>query len=236
VTPSIGMKSQARSIGAVQFPVDGPTFRALPRHPDWAYEHIDGCAHLRYRPRPLDLVRDLSPVPPRTGDAEVRHGLVVQPATEADEEDLIRLVALVWDGVDPYRYLRALADPVTEAPVAASAGPRFARTLAGDDDPWDPPVLVARARAGAGPVTGVVALSTWRPAGEGTSPVAVAITWLTVSPRWRRAGVGTELLAAAVEVARCSGSHELHSAVSAANLPSICWHWVNGFQPLPRVG
>jgi GNAT superfamily N-acetyltransferase len=220
----------------VQFPVDGPTFRALPRHPDWAYEHLDGWAHLHYHPRPLEMVRDLSPVASRIGDPDVRHGLAVQPATEADHDDLVHLVDLIWDDLDPYRVRRAFAGLEPGSSKAERAGARFARTLAGEDDPWHPGVLVARARGGSGPVAGVVTLSTWRPRGERACPASPTITWLTVSPRWRRAGVATALLGAGVDIARRTGAVEIHSGVSAANLPSICWHWVNGFRPLPRVG
>jgi GNAT superfamily N-acetyltransferase len=219
----------------VQFPVDGTTFRALPRHPDWAYEHFDGWAHLRYRPRPLELVRDLAPVTPRAGDPDIDHRPAVLTATAADHEELVHLVDLVWDDLDPYRVRRALEGSGPGPAEADTAGLRFARTLAGEDRPWEPGVLVARARAGAGPVAGVVTLGVW-PGGDPSGVAQPAITWLTVSPRWRRAGVATALLAAAVAVAGRTGAGELHSAVSGANLPSVCWHWVNGFRPLPRVG
>ena len=222
----------------VQFRVDADTFRALPRHPDWVYEHLDGWAHLHYRPRPLDLVRDLAPVVQRAAPGQGRsltRGLVVQPATEDDEDEVVTLVDQVWDELDPYRVHRAFAGTREASGDPESAGPRFARTLAGDDDPWEPGALVARCGSRAGAVAGVVTLSAWRPRDE-DRPAQPAITWLTVSPRWRRSGVATALLAAAVTIAVESGADELHSAVSGANTPSVCWHWVNGFRPVPRVG
>jgi GNAT superfamily N-acetyltransferase len=218
----------------VQFAVDVDAFRALPRHPDWAYEYLDGRARLYYRPRPLELVRDLSPVPARRpeGDAgpDGPQGLVVEPASTGDRDDLVVLVESVWDDLDPYRTQRATPDAGPDDRAAA----RFARTLEGADDPWDPGVLVARTDAGAGPVAGVVAVNAWRPVDDPELPAEPCITWLTVEPRWRMAGVATALLAATVEVAIQTGAGELHSAVSGANIPSVSWHWVNGFHPLAR--
>jgi hypothetical protein len=221
----------------VQFTVDAATFHALPRHPDWAYEYLDGWAHVRYRPRPLDLVRDLSPVRPAARGARDpgrTHGIVVQRAMPTDHGELVALVDEVWDELDPYRARRALSGVVT-AP-GDSAGARFCRTLAGDDEPWSPGVLVARAGQGSGPVAGLLTLSAWRRGGDRTARAQPAITWLTVATRWRRAGVATALLAGALAEVDRTGATELHSAVSGTNLPSVCWHWTNGFLPLPRVG
>lgn len=216
----------------MQFVVGLDAFRALPRHPDWAYEFLDGRAHLHYRPRPLELVRDLAPVTVRrpfaAGDGpDGLHGVVVRPAAAEDRDEMMMLVEAVWEELDPYRTMRATPEPEP----ADTAGARFARTLAGADDPWDPAVLVARTAGGAGPVAGLVTLNAWRPADDHEIPAEPVISWLTVEPRWRMAGVATTLLAASVAEAARSGAGELHSAVSCANIPSVCWHWTNAFHP-----
>jgi GNAT superfamily N-acetyltransferase len=200
----------------VQFAVDSDVFRAMPRHPDWAYEWGDGQARLCYRPRPLPLVRDLSPVRRRPTR------VVVGPAEDGDRTDLLALVAGVWGDLDPFR---------AGGPPAAA---RFAPTLDGADDPWDPAVLVARPTTGSRRPVGVVALNAWRPAGAPHGLAEPGLCWLTVASGWRHGGVATALLAAAVTAAAQSGAGELHSAVSVANAPSVAWHWVSGFTPLRR--
>lgn len=204
----------------MHFASDAGVVRALPRHPDWAYEHHDGRAHLSYRPRPLELVRDLAPVAGR-GSPGAASPLVVDGATggETERHELVALVRSVWSEQDPFR-------------TSGGAGSRFARTLDGRDDPWDPPVLVAR--AGGDTAVGLVALTAWRPGTDRRVPAEPALAWLTVLPGWRLAGVASALLAAAVEAARRSGAGELHSAVSGANLAGVRWHWVNGFRPVTR--
>jgi GNAT superfamily N-acetyltransferase len=200
----------------VQFAVDSDVFRALPRHPDWSYDWLDGQARLSYRPRPLPLVRGLGRVPRRPTRVSI------EPAEDRDRRDLLALVAGVWGALDPFRA------------GSLAAAPRFARTLDGRDDPWDPGVLVARPADGSpSQAVGLVALNAWRPAGAPATALAEpGLCWLTVAPGWRHEGVATALLAAAVEAARHTGAGELHSAVSVANTAAVAWHWVNGFTPL----
>ena len=210
---------------AVQFTADVDVFRSLPRHPDWNYEYLDGQAHLSYQPQPLQLIRDLSPVRPRVAGTQ---GLVVAAATNQDRDEAVDLVDAVWSQLDPYRirWAHPGCSPI-ERP-----GARFTRTLAGSDDPWDPGMLVARAHGGAGPLVGLVTLNAWRRVDAPGLLAEPGLSWLTVDPHRRLAGVATALLAASVDVAVHTGAGELHSAVSCANIPSVCWHWVNGFRLL----
>lgn len=60
------------------------------------------------------------------------------------------------------------------------------------------------------------------------------ISWIFVRPGCSCRGVGTALLAAAARTLWSSGYRELASATHFGNVPSLAWHWRNGFHLLPH--
>ena len=181
-------------------------WRRLPRHPDWKYEMVKGEAWLSSRPHPLHLCRPTSLAVP----AVTLSGVEIRTIdARRDRAQTVKLLMDVWINEDPYR---SLEDPETllQAEIERSLNAPSLGIVAVDAGRICAAVLVTT------PTTG-----------------APMLTWLSVRREARSRGLATALLRVVVETLSASGTEELTSAASAANVPSLRWHLTRGFQLAP---
>lgn len=179
-------------------------FHRFPRHPDWKHEYWDGALQLSYRPKPIELVREVAPPVRPWRDHTVR---LIGDVPRA-------FLAETWSREEPYRVV-----PAAEGWLHAELD-RSARRLVG------PRGAVVEEE---GAVIGAVLVE--RPFRDVDDPV---LTWLAVRSGFRCDGVATSLLAAILDALRAGGVARLASGASAANRASVAWHWRHGFRPLPN--
>lgn len=181
----------------------GPAAQRLPRHPDWNYEIRGGELHVSYRPRPLQVERDLSPV----------HGGAAHPVTECarDDPDLWAFLWEVWSGEPPFLHFE---DPdavfESERGWALRHDTGWPAWRVADGDEW-----IGAALTYAHPADG-------RP----------TLCWLTVHRAYRGRGAASALLAHLVDRAAGAGLATVRSEVSAGNRASLLWHWRHRFVAL----
>jgi hypothetical protein len=192
----------------MRIPMSFEHYQRIPRHPDWRWEYGDGALLLSYRPRTIQLVRDVrAPVPPR-GQATAR-----LLDLERDDARLREFLRDVWSGEDPYRSFDAPTEWVSSHLTASLARLTEPSGAIAEED---------------GRVIGAVLLE--RPYDDTGAPM---LSWLSVRWGHRCEGVGSALLAAIVEALDQAGVPQLASAVSPGNIASLYWHWRNGFQARP---
>lgn len=130
---------------------------------------------------------------------------------------IVSFLREVWRHEEPFRcYDPELADRVLDQQLERSVGrlgeaAGFVAHLEGD-------------------LAGAVLLE---PSYEPMDPQTLQLSWLAVGNDDRNRGVASALLAAAVELLADAGHTTLHSGTSAANVPSLRWHWTHGFTLLP---
>lgn len=198
----------------MRVPMPFRTFERLPRHPDWRYEYWDGTAHLSHRPRSVGFERLAAA--PITRD--VADDVQVVPCSEVDPAAVTALLTNVWSDEEPYRCF----DPDECAQIL---GAEVARSLEGGLPALGHAGLVRGQLIGAVLVTTAIRSATDRDQPE--------LTWLTVRHEARSRGVATALLRGVCERLSADGRPRLHSACSAANVPSLRWHLSSGFTLAP---
>lgn len=218
-------------------PMAWEAYEALPRHPAYKVEHLDGVTWLTPRDACIHAQLPLD----RTRPARPADGTVVRRLRPEDWEPLSRTFASAFRGVPPFEVL-------DDGVAAEALHESLDATRRGEDGP-----LVATAcfvaeggRAGASPCGGL--LTTLLPGGdperwdawhwkEAPAPDCVErrlgrphMTWVFVHPFEARRGVGGALLGAAIPALRALGYGVLTSTALAGNVPSVLWHWQQGFQ------
>src|SRR5213078_2100933 len=85
----------------VHFPLPADAFRRLPRNAAYAYEYVDGAAHLSPRPRTHHARLELPRFQPSAGELAPNDRYAVAGVQEPDLESLVPLFADAFDGVQP---------------------------------------------------------------------------------------------------------------------------------------
>lgn len=218
-------------------PMSWEAFVALPRHPAYKVEHLDGVTWLTPRDACIHALLPLE----RVRLSQPAADTLVRPLMPDDWEPLARTFASAFRGVPPFETL-------DDDTAASALRESLDATQRGEDGPLvEAACFVAEAdRAGAGLSGGL--LTTLLPGVDpGTwdawrwkappPPDCVErrlgrphVTWVFVQPFDRRRGVAGALLGAVAARLRGLGYGELTSTVLAGNLPSVVWHWQQGFQ------
>ncbi len=186
----------------MRFPLTSQLLWRLPRHPDWRYELDAGEVILSHRPRSLRLCRPTAlPVVPSRAVGEVRELDLV-----CDRRAVARLLLEAWSVEDPYR---TLGDELLGSQIEQGLGTAETGAVAVDLE------------------TGAVCAAALVHGDRRGPPM---LGWLTVAREARERGLATELLRLIVTVLRARGVGELASGASAANVPSLRWHFSRGFR------
>lgn len=210
-------------------PMPWEAFEALPRHPAYKQEHLEGVTWLTPRDarvRALLRLEDAG-LAPRDGGVSIRR------LTPDDWEPLSRTFAAAFRGVPPFETLDS--EEAGEAVQACLEATRRGR----DGALLESACFVAEGhREDESPRGGLLAtlVEAGHPGGWdawlGREASRPHLTWVFAHPFARRRGVASALLGAAVAELRALGHAELAGTVLAGNLPGVLWHWHHGFRPL----
>lgn len=212
-------------------------YEAFPHHPAYKIEHLDGVTWITPRD---GYVHALLPLD-RARPAQPASGTVIRGMPPEDREPLFSTFASAFRGVPPFETLdgelavQALREsldatlrgedgPLVESACFMAEGDRDGAALSGgllttllpggDPEEWD------TWRWSAPPAPDSVERRLGRP----------HMTWVFVHPFERRRGVAGALLGAAAAKLRSLGYDALTSTALSGNVPSVLWHWQQGFQ------
>ncbi len=220
------------------------SYERLPRHPSYKLEYWDGQLRISPRWRSHSFFLELRPPEecPRVDDLDVAS---IRPLAASDWEKLPEVLAAAFRDAPPLgmlgrrRRLCAARDwllSTRDGGEGPLVGPACVVAVDAEDDNKLLGALLVTLMKGS--------VRSWyarlRIAVEPPPPDLAEgreqsqMSWIFVRPGASGRGVGTTLLAAAARTLWSSGYRELASATHWGNVPSMAWHWRNGFRLLPH--
>ncbi|MEZ6122313.1 MAG: GNAT family N-acetyltransferase [Planctomycetaceae bacterium] len=205
----------------IELPISQEDFRRLPQHPGYRYDYFNGTvvitpassehhAVLQLDSVQSDHVRNRNPIE-----------LTIQPLTSAGFDELADLFAASAGSLPAFHGLSG--DQLRQA-----SENRLRRTLSGGDGQLLVNAGFVAVDDGNEQLLGAVMItSEWEPGVPAHRP---HLTWIFVSPTALRRGIATTLLSSSIQSLKKDGHSMLLSTFDSGNVPSLLWHWKNGFR------
>ena len=213
----------------LKLPMSIDLFWRWPHLAAYKADYRDGQAELTYRPR-LRMARL-----PIAGRVERNvPGVTIAPLDVVHAHDaLARLFMAAFARVPPLDTMAA-----TTRRHAADAAMRH--TAGGGDGELCRPACIAATDSATDAIVAAAIVTTIRlRADEWPDPQLPAslfnLTWLFVAPQWQRRQVGSAMLDRIAKVLADSGAEWLVSHILEDNVPSVMFHWRNGFELVPAI-